>query len=162
METGSIYVTMSKTTAAAAINGRIRFEMLSTEVSATADAKNRFAPYGGVMKPIAKLMVITIPNCTGSIPMPTAIGSRIGVRIMQEDILSIKQPMISNMILTNIIMTIGLLVKDNSPLATIVGICAIVRYAAKAMDKPIIKVVCPLTRTVSRNAMYNSFKFISL
>src|SRR5690625_3286498 len=46
------------------------------------EATNKFTPRGGVIKPIAKLTTMTIPKCIGSKPMLTAIGSKIGVKIM--------------------------------------------------------------------------------
>ena len=64
----------------------------------TAVATNKFAPYGGVINPIANATVITSPKCTGSIPNFVTIGSNIGVKIIIEEMLSTKHPTISKRI----------------------------------------------------------------
>ena len=42
---------------------------------------NKIEPTGGVIVPIQRFSVTIIPNCTGCIPKPTTIGSRMGVAI---------------------------------------------------------------------------------
>ena len=60
------------------------------------------------MKPIARSIVITIPNCTGVSPHCSAVGRRIGARMMVAEILSMKQPTISNKAEIIISITTGL------------------------------------------------------
>ena len=46
------------------------------------EATNRSTPTGGVMHPMARFVVMITPKNTGSIPSLTAIGTKIGVRMV--------------------------------------------------------------------------------
>ena len=46
-----------------------------------AQPTNWVVPTGGVLRPSAQLISITMPNCTGSMPYFMAIGRKIGVQI---------------------------------------------------------------------------------
>ena len=46
-----------------------------------AQPMNCVVPTGGVFRPSAQLISITMPNCTGSMPCAMAIGRKIGVQI---------------------------------------------------------------------------------
>jgi hypothetical protein len=51
------------------------------ETPPIAQPTNCVVPTGGVLRPSAQLISITIPNCTGSIPNFWQIGRKIGVQI---------------------------------------------------------------------------------
>ena len=52
-----------------------------TEMPPIAQPTNCVVPTGGVFRPSAQLISITMPNCTGSMPYFIAIGRKIGVQI---------------------------------------------------------------------------------
>ena len=62
--------------------GMQAFASFSIGILVMPDATNRLMPIGGVTIPIARLQVMMIPKCTGSIPAAVAIGTMIGVKIM--------------------------------------------------------------------------------
>ena len=132
--------------------------MIHTKLFEIADATNKSIPYGGVQKPIAKFIVSIIPNVIGDIPKETAIGSKIGVSIIVAGILSINIPTSNKKILINRRTMKPLLLTDSINEAILAGICSIVKSAAKAVDKPTIKVVAPFTTIASLKAMYATFK----
>src|SRR5574343_1182146 len=55
-----------------------------------------FRPNGGWNMPMAKLVVITMPKCTGSIPAAFTMGMRRGVNTKMADSGSIKHPTTKN------------------------------------------------------------------
>lgn len=63
---------------------------------AISDAINRQFPTGGVSKPIPKLIVIIIPNCSAEIPYNVAIGKNIGANSNITGTRSIKHPQINS------------------------------------------------------------------
>ena len=103
------------------------------------------------MKPMARFTVIRIPNWMGLMPMPTTMGSRIGVRMTVDEMLSMKQPTTSRKMLMASRMAIGLLM-FRMLFARLVGTCDMVRKRANDMEMPTRKVVWPFTSTVSRRA----------
>ena len=64
-------------------------------------------PTGGVNSPIIRFSTMTRPNCTGSIPTCTAIGSNTGVRIVIAAMVSRKQPTTRSRTLIMLMITIG-------------------------------------------------------
>ena len=74
-----------------------------------ADATNKLTPNGGEQKPIARLIVRTVPKWIGSIPKALAIGSNTGVNMTIAAIVSKNIPTISNAIFINSKITNGLL-----------------------------------------------------
>ena len=69
----------------------------------------RTDPTGGVRRPIPQFNTMMIPNCTGSIQMEVAIGSKIGVAIRMIGAISMIHPKMSRIKSTNSAITIGLL-----------------------------------------------------
>ena len=74
---------------------------------ATAEPINKTAPTGGVSKPIPQFNINIIPYWIGSIPVDTAIGSRIGVVIRIIGDISIIMPKNNKIRLINSLNTIG-------------------------------------------------------
>ncbi|MNG05026.1 hypothetical protein D3C84_881970 [compost metagenome] len=70
-----------------------------------AEPTNNTAPTGGVINPIPRFTSMIMPNCTGSTPMPTITGIRIGVRIRINGAMSITVPNSSNITLMHIRIT---------------------------------------------------------
>lgn len=66
-------------------------------------------PTGGVHNPIHRLITITIPKCTGCMPMLVTIGRKMGVKINTAGVMSIKVPTSSKIKFIISKMTIGLL-----------------------------------------------------
>ena len=79
---------------------RICLSIFSIRTPHAADATNRLHPYGGVTRPISRLIVMNIPKWIGSTPYATIVGSSIGANIVVAGILSTTQPIISNAIFT--------------------------------------------------------------
>ena len=79
----------------AAMYGMQAFASFSIGILVIPDATNRLMPIGGVTIPIARLQVMMIPKCTGSIPAAVAIGTMIGVKIMMFGMLSMIIPQTS-------------------------------------------------------------------
>ena len=59
-------------------NGRIVFITCPTEISPIAQPTNCVVPTDGVLRPSAQLSSITMPNCTGPIPIWIASGRNSG------------------------------------------------------------------------------------
>ena len=66
----------------------------------TPQPTNRQEPTGGVTEPIPRFIISISPKCTGLIPTLVAIGRKIGVKIRQAGVISMKVPMISSRMLT--------------------------------------------------------------
>ena len=64
----------------------------SRPIFATAAAAKRFTPNGGVIMPSARLVIITRPKCTGSMPKRIATGARIGAMTTIEAAVSTNMP----------------------------------------------------------------------
>ena len=142
-------------------NGIIALEIASIERPEIPDPTNKLTPNGGVMNPIAKLTTMIIPKWIGSIPMFTAIGSKIGVKIMIAANVSIKQPTInSNNVISKMII-IGFSEIDNIKSVTICGICSIVNSLPKAVAVPIIIKTVAVVKAESANIFGNSTIFNS-
>ena len=120
-------------------------EIFSTLTFDMVEEINRLHPYGGVEKPIARPILMIIPNCIGSIPSSLTIGRNIGVRIIVDEILSTKQPMIRSTALIRSNTIILLCAKPNIKVPTFIGILSIARYDANDVASPTIKSVAPIT-----------------
>ena len=121
------------------IHGQIAFARVVYFTLEISLAIKRFAPNGGVMKPIARFKIIIIPKCTGLTPTALTMGSRIGVRMMIAAFVSIKAPTNSRRMLISSNRRILLVVSPRIASAIIVGISAIARTLPKPEDIPITK-----------------------
>src|SRR5699024_2051905 len=117
---------------------------------------NRLTPRGGVMKPIANATIMTTPKCIGSIPISSAIGSRIGVKIITAADVSINNPTISNNITINIRSRNSFSVMDKNALATTWGIRSMESTVPKAFAVPIIISITTELRAAYLNTPGNS------
>jgi len=70
-------------------------DSLSRFVSPIEQAMNKQTPTGGVVKPITRLSTKMTPKCSGSTPICFIKGSKTGVRIISDAVVSMKVPMIS-------------------------------------------------------------------
>ena len=73
-------------------------------------------PTGGVLRPSAQLISITMPNCTGSMPYCWQIGRKIGVQIRIVAAMSRNVPSRNRIRLTRRKITHGLVEIDASAL----------------------------------------------
>jgi hypothetical protein len=85
----------------AKIKGRMAREIRSSLIFPIAQAMNRHTPTGGVVRPITKLSTRMTPKCSGSTPVWIINGSKTGVRIMREAVVSINVPTMSKKIFTS-------------------------------------------------------------
>ncbi len=69
------------------------------ETLPTAQATNSTGPTGGVMVPMPRLTISTMPNCTGSMPSALTTGRKIGVPIMISGAMSMNVPSTSRVTL---------------------------------------------------------------
>ena len=63
------------------MNGITAFDIEDIFSPVTLEAAAKFIPTGGVTCPIARLTVIIIPKCKGSIPTDFITGRKIGRKI---------------------------------------------------------------------------------
>lgn len=124
-------------------NGVIDFTSSSRDTSATPVATNKLAPKGGVQKPIAKLTVIMTPKWTGSIPIPWTIGSKIGVRMIMEAIVSMNIPTIRSIIFISNSMINGFSDTEVIMLATSTG------TRSRVSSRPNEAAITTITSTVA-------------
>ena len=73
-------------------NGSTAFTTLMTGIFATDDNVYRTRPKGGVRLPRVRLNTIITPKCIGFIPKAVTMGMRIGVRIVTDTRVDMKQP----------------------------------------------------------------------
>ena len=102
------------------------------------EAVNRFAPRGGVTKPIAKFKIMIIPKWTGLTPTKVTIGNKIGVKIMIAAHVSINVPTKSNKTLMSNSNNILFVVMLKIALEIIIGACVMANIRPKAVEIPII------------------------
>ena len=81
---------------------------LAMVVLPTPQLTKRQVPTGGVHKPMQRLAMRTIPNCTGSMPKAVTTGKKIGVKIKTAGVMSMKVPTIRSSTLMRSRIMIGL------------------------------------------------------
>ena len=91
------------------------------------------------MVPIHRLKIIMIPKCTVFIPSAWQMGRKMGVKIRQAGVMSIKVPMISSRMLMMNRITYRLLLMDNIASDTAVGILVKAITQLMMLDTPIKK-----------------------
>lgn len=96
-------------------------ETFSMDIFVTPQPTNNTEPTGGVIEPKHMLKISTTPKCTGSIPMLTQIGRKIGVKIKMAGVMSRNIPMISKITLMSSRITYGLSEMVSKPLAIAPG-----------------------------------------
>ena len=79
----------------------------STETPPMAQPTNCVVPTGGVFRPSAQLISISMPNCTGPMPNCMQIGRKIGVQMRMVAAMSRKVPSRNRMRLTRKKMMMG-------------------------------------------------------
>ena len=112
--------------------------------SAIPAATNKFKPNGGVINPKLKFTIIIRPKWTGSIPISTVKGNKIGVKIITAAIVSINVPTISSNKFTNNKNTIGfedmLIIAE----ATSDGICSSAKILPNTAAEATIIIIEPV------------------
>lgn len=141
---------ISKSKISKKINGAMARINLSNEMSATPCTTNKSSPTGGVIKPMARLITMTTPKKSGSIPAFIAIGRSNGVKIVMAAEAFKKQPAINKTTLIITRIKTWLLVMPVINEANICGICSAVinhpkRFAA-AMINTTKAVIFPALR----------------
>ena len=137
MEIAGTYVSNNNVAIIKTKNGMIPLMTTSNVVSPTREATNKFTPSGGVIKPIAKLVTMMIPKCTGSTPKAVTTGNKIGAKIMMAHTVSMKQPTSNNnKLMSNKINTLLSVIVVNN-VATVVGIRPKVNTLENAVAQPI-------------------------
>ena len=104
----------------------------------TAQPTKRTDPTGGVTTPMPRLRISMMPNCTGSIPIPTMTGRKIGVVIMISGDISIKVPNINKIKLTMSRITKGFSEIASKVVDSNVGTSVTANSQPKAAAVPII------------------------
>ena len=90
------------------------FMTVPTEISPIVQPINCVVPTGGVFKPSAQLMSMTMPNCSVLMPICWQMGKKIGVQIKIVAAMSRNVPSTNKMMLTHRKMTHGVELKlDN-------------------------------------------------
>lgn len=125
-------------------------------------ATNKFTPKGGVQKPIAKLTVKITPNKIGSTPILDTTGSKIGVNMIMEAIVSINMPTNNKKILIINRITIGLSEIFTKKFANFAGTCCKVSNRPKVEAKATNIKTVPEVKEDFMNVSNTSFIFISL
>lgn len=102
---------------------------------------------------MARFMVNMMPKVMGLMPNFLQIGNRIGVKMMVAGMLSMNIPTRSRSRLMRRRMTNPFwLILVMNP-AIFIGICSMVKRAAKAVDRPTMNVVAPLITMASLSAL---------
>ena len=118
----------------------------------TAQATNSAGPTGGVISPMPRLTISTMPNCTGSIPSALTTGRKIGVPIMISGAMSMKVPSTSRMTLISSKVMIGSSVIPRMKATVCAGTCSSAISQPKAVAVPMISMTIPVVRTAPPTA----------
>ena len=131
------------------IKGQIALVNASSERLLMLQATNRHAPTGGVINARLRESTMIIPKWIGSIPkLLTAIGWRIGPRIIKAAAISINIPTISIRTRMRSKMICGLLLTLKKPAATVSGTRSMVRIQPRIEADPIIRNTTPVVLPV--------------
>ena len=84
-----------------ATNGSTFTMIFSTASPPMPEATNRFSPSGGVMKPIDKVQITTMPTWVGSAPVMYITGNNTGTKIRMAARVSMNMPTKSRNTITN-------------------------------------------------------------
>ena len=95
-DSSGMNVTKTNATMIAIKKGMSFFVTVSIDCPLILQPTNKAAPTGGVVIPTQRLNIIIIPKCIGSMPICTAIGRKIGVKINRAGVKSMNIPTISN------------------------------------------------------------------
>ena len=106
-------------------------------------------PNGGVSVPISKLITITIPKWTGSIPNVFNAGTKTGTATRSIAVVSITIPKINSAILTSKRITNGLSLIESNTSASCCGIPSKAKIALNGVAAAIIKTSAPQVIIVS-------------
>ena len=101
------------------------------------------------MVPIHRLKIIIIPKWIVFIPNAVHTGRKIGVKIRQAGVISIKVPTISRIILIMNRITNLLSLIDSSPLETSDGILVKAMTQDIMLETPIRKIIIPVISALS-------------
>ena len=94
MVSDGMKITIKTTTDTANQNGMQAIDAFSIDTLPTLHPRNNTAPTGGVYSPMDKAVMINKPNWTGCMPHCTAMGRKIGTRMIKAGAVSIKVPTI--------------------------------------------------------------------
>src|SRR5699024_12124862 len=145
-----------------ATNGSTPTATCSNLTLPTLEATNRLTPSGGVTKPIASDTTSTTPKWTGSMPTEVTTGSRIGVKMINAEIVSMNMPTIKSRMMMMTSMKIGFEVRFINPSAIVFGICSSVMKNANDTEKLMMIIVVALMSMVSMKESYMPFQSSSL
>jgi hypothetical protein len=137
----------------ARINGTSLEEIFSTLTLDIVEEMNRLHPYGGVENPMARPILIIMPNCIGSMPSAVTIGRNIGVRMIVEEMLSTKHPMMRRTALIRRSTRNLLCAKPRMNEPTRTGTLSMERYEANDVASPTMNRVAPMTMMASLKAL---------
>ena len=112
------------------------------------------------MVPIQRLKISMIPKWIGFMPSAVHTGRKIGVKIRQAGVISMKVPTISRITLINRKITILLLLMASKPLETAVGILVNAITHDIILETPIRKIIIPVISALSLKILGRSFKLM--
>lgn len=135
---------------------------LSKVTPPTLTPTKRVVPTGGVMLPIHKLKISIIPKWTGCIPSALQTGRKIGVKIRQAGVISIKVPTINRIIFIKNRITYLFCVKPRREDETAFGIPVKAITHDIILETPIRKMIIPVILALSKNILAISLNEIVL
>lgn len=135
-----MYVNTNSTINKVITKGNISFINSWIFKSSSEQVKNIIDPNGGVTPPIIILTTITIPKCSGSIPIFNAAGIKSGASIIIAAPPSINIPTISRMIFMKSSSDHGLVLNFKSNPVNKNGILSQLKYAPNTLAAIIINI----------------------
>src|SRR3989339_2258589 len=138
------YAMMNSAITSTIMNGNIALLSVESFSFVILQATKRQAPTGGVINAILSDNTMTIPKWIGLIPIPTAIGCKIGPRIISAAAISMNMPTTSMSRIINRRITAGLPVAAKRKSAIIWGTWFMARTQLRMLAVPMIRKKTPV------------------
>ena len=123
---------------------------------------NSVVPTGGVMVPMHRLKISMMPKWMVFMPKAWQTGKKMGVKIRQAGVISIKVPTTSRMMLMRNRITYLLLLMESRALDTRDGMLVNAMTQDMMLDTPIRKMMMPVISALSRRILGISFSLMDL